>query len=61
MNGMLVMCPVCNKPIKVGHSIRIERVEGEDARKVVHYRCDEPTIEIYRQPKAIVFSAGGKH
>jgi hypothetical protein len=54
-------CPVCEKPIMIGHSIRIVRKNASDANSetcVTHYNCDEPTVEIYREPKVIKYTGG---
>lgn len=65
MNGhMFGICPVCSKPIKVSHSLRIIRKNESDPNSetsVTHYNCDEPMVEPYRPQKVITLAKSGKH
>jgi hypothetical protein len=61
---VLAQCPLCQRPILVGHSIRIIReVASDENSKTVttHYNCDEPTLIPMKPQRPIVLSKGGNH
>lgn len=58
---MYGICPLCKKPVLVGHTLKLIRDEGKVV--VHHYNCSEPTIErdtSHLKP-FLSLSEGGKH